>query len=107
MGYGVQKKSLVTGAISSVKSEDIAKTNISRPEEALQGRTSGVQVVPQSGAPGAGMNVRIRGYSSNANSNPLYIIDGTKTSDINYLYPGDIASMDVLKDAASAAIYGA
>jgi TonB-dependent starch-binding outer membrane protein SusC len=107
VGYGIQKKSLVTGAISSVKSEDINKINISRPEEALQGRASGVQVVPQSGAPGAMMNVRIRGYSSNANSNPIYIVDGTKTGDINYLDPSDIAAIDVLKDAASAAIYGA
>jgi TonB-linked SusC/RagA family outer membrane protein len=107
IGYGVQKKSLVTGAISSVKSEDIGKTNISRPEEALQGRTSGVQVVPQSGSPGAGMNVRIRGYSSNSNSNPIYIVDGTKTGDINFLDPSDIASIEVLKDAASSAIYGA
>ena len=107
IGYGVQKKSLVTGAISSIKSEDIGKTNISRPEEALQGRTAGVQVVPQSGSPGAGMNVRIRGYSSNASSNPIYIVDGTKTMDINYIDPSDIESMEVLKDAASSAIYGA
>ena len=107
VGYGVQKKRLNTGSIASVKVEDIAKINISRPEEALQGRTSGVQVVPVSGAPGAGMNIRIRGISSNAGSNPLYIVDGVKTGDINYLDPSDIASMDVLKDAASCAIYGA
>lgn len=107
IGYGVQKKSLVTGAISSIKSEDIGKTNIARPEEALQGRTAGVQVVPQSGSPGAGMNVRIRGYSSNSNSNPIYIVDGTKTMDITFIDPGDIESMEVLKDAASSAIYGA
>ena len=107
VGYGIQKKSLVTGAISSVKAEDIGKTNISRAEEALQGKTSGVQVVPVSGAPGAGMNIRIRGVSSNAGSNPLFIVDGVKTGDINYLDPADIASMEVLKDAASCAIYGA
>ena len=107
VGYGVQKKSLVTGAISSIKAEDIANINISRAEEALQGRTAGVQVVPVSGAPGAGMNIRIRGVSSNAGSNPLYIVDGIKTGDINYLDPSDIASMEVLKDAASSAIYGA
>ena len=107
VGYGVQKKSLVTGAISSIKAEDIGKINISRAEEALQGRTSGVQVVPVSGAPGAGMNIRIRGVSSNAGSNPLFIVDGIKTGDINYLDPADISSMEVLKDAASSAIYGA
>src|ERR1035437_2685880 len=107
VGYGVQKKSLVTGSISSVKSDDFSKTNISRAEEALQGTVSGVQVVPVSGAPGAGMDIRVRGVSSNAGSNPLYIVDGVKTGDINYLDPSDIASMDVLKDAASCAIYGA
>jgi TonB-linked SusC/RagA family outer membrane protein len=107
VGYGIQKKSLVTGSISSVKAEDIGKTNISRAEEALQGRTSGVQVVPVSGAPGAMMNIRVRGVSSNAGSNPLFIVDGVKTGDINYLDPADIASMEVLKDAASCAIYGA
>ena len=107
VGYGVQKKSLVTGSISSIKAEDIGKINISRAEEALQGRTSGVQVVPVSGAPGAGMNIRIRGVSSNAGSNPLFIVDGVKTGDINYLDPSDISSMEVLKDAASCAIYGA
>src|ERR1035437_8754523 len=107
VGYGISKKSLITGSISSIKAEDIGKTNISRAEEALQGRTAGVQVVPVSGAPGAGMNIRIRGVSSNAGSNPLFIVDGVKTGDINYLDPADIASMEVLKDAASCAIYGA
>jgi len=107
VGYGVQKKSLVTGAISSVRSEEFSKTNISRAEEALQGTVSGVQVVPVSGAPGAGMDIRVRGVSSNANSNPLYIVDGVKTGDINYLDPSDISNMEILKDAASCAIYGA
>jgi len=107
VGYGVKKKSLVTGAISSVTADDISKTNISRAEEGLQGRTSGVQVVPVSGAPGAGMNIRVRGYGSNGGSNPLYIVDGIKTGDINYLDPSNVANMEVLKDAASCAIYGA
>lgn len=106
VGYGVQKKSLITGAISSVNAEAIGNTNISRAEEALQGKTAGVQVVPVSGAPGAGMNIRIRGVSSNAGSNPLFIVDGIKTGDINYLDPSDISSMEILKDAASSAIYG-
>ncbi len=107
IGYGVQKKSLVTGAISSVNSEDIQDRPVSRPEQILQGKTPGVQVIPASGSPGAGMQVRIRGYGSNGNSNPIYIVDGVKTGDINYLDPNDIASMEVLKDAASSAIYGA
>lgn len=107
VGYGTQKKSLVTGAISSVKAEEMQNTSITRAEQVLQGKTSGVQVIPISGSPGAGMNVRIRGYSSNANSNPIYIVDGVKTQDIGYLDPNDISSMEILKDAASSAIYGA
>lgn len=107
VGYGIQKKSLVTGAISSVKSQDIQYTSISRAEQVLQGKTSGVQVIPASGSPGAGMEVRVRGYGSNGNSEPIYIVDGVKASDIAYLDPNDIASMEVLKDAASSAIYGA
>lgn len=107
VGYGVQKKSLVTGAISSVKGEDIVNLSITRPEQALQGKTAGVQVISSGASPGAGMKVRIRGVSTNGSSNPLYIVDGVKTGDINYLDPSDIQSMEVLKDAASAAIYGA
>ncbi|MBN2611679.1 MAG: TonB-dependent receptor [Bacteroidales bacterium] len=107
IGYGVEKKSLVTGSISTVKAEDIANTSISRAEQALQGRTAGVYVLPASGSPGAGIKVRIRGAGSNGKSEPLYIVDGVKTSNINYLDPGDIERMEVLKDAASSAIYGA
>ncbi len=107
IGYGVQKKSVVTGAISSVKSEDIVNTSITRTEQALQARTAGVQVISGSGSPGAGMKVRIRGYSSNGSSEPLYIVDGMRTTDISNLDPNNISNMEVLKDAASAAIYGA
>jgi TonB-linked SusC/RagA family outer membrane protein len=107
VGYGVQKKSLVTGAISSIKAEDIINLSITRPEQALQGKTAGVQVISAGGSPGAGIKVRIRGVSTNGSSNPLYVVDGVKSGDINYLDPNDIESMEVLKDAASAAIYGA
>ena len=107
VGYGVQKKSLVTGAISSIKADDIVNLSITRPEQALQGKTAGVQVISAGGSPGAGMKVRIRGVSTNGSSNPLYIVDGVKSGDINYLDPNDIQSMEVLKDAASSAIYGA
>lgn len=107
IGYGIQKKSVVTGAISSVKAEDIMNTANTRPEQALQGKTSGVQVLSSSGAPGSAMKIRIRGYSSNGNSEPLYIVDGLRTTDISNLEPSNIASMEVLKDGASAAIYGA
>ncbi|ALI98794.1 SusC/RagA family TonB-linked outer membrane protein [Rufibacter tibetensis] len=107
VGYGTQQKSLVTGAISSVKAEEIATVSSSRVEQALQGRTAGVTVLPASGSPGAGMRVRVRGTGSNANSEPLYIVDGVRAGGIEYLDPSEIASIEVLKDAASAAIYGA
>ncbi len=107
VGYGVQKKSVVTGAISSVKADDIENSSNTRIQEVLQGRASGVHVVSSSGAPGASMKIRIRGYSSNGDSDPLYIVDGLRTDDISGLEPSNIESMEVLKDGASAAIYGA
>ena len=107
VGYGVQKKSVVTGAISSVKAEDMITSANTRPEQALQGKTSGVQVLSTSGAPGGSLKIRVRGYSSNGSSDPLYIVDGLRTDDISTLEPTNIASMEVLKDGASAAIYGA
>ncbi len=107
IGYGVQKKSNVTGAISSLKSDDLESSLASNAASALQGRVSGVQVVQNSGAPGSAPIIRIRGYSSNGSSDPLYIVDGLKVSDISYLEPSSIESMEILKDAASAAIYGA
>jgi TonB-linked SusC/RagA family outer membrane protein len=107
VGYGVQKKSVVTGAISSIRAEDLPHSANTRPEQALQGKTSGVQIISSSGSPGASMKIRIRGYSSNGNSEPLYIVDGLRTEDISSLDPGNIATMEVLKDGASAAIYGA
>jgi TonB-linked SusC/RagA family outer membrane protein len=107
VGYGVQRKSSVTGAISQVKAEDMENRTITRPEQALQGKTAGVQIIQTSGAPGAGPEVRVRGYSSNASSSPLFVVDGVRMSDIGGINPNDIASMEVLKDASSAAIYGA
>lgn len=107
VGYGVQKKSSVTGAISQVKAEDMQNRTISNASQALQGKTAGVQLITTSAAPGSTPTVRVRGYSSNASSNPLYVVDGVRMSDIGGLDPNDIASMEVLKDAASAAIYGA
>lgn len=107
IGYGVQKKSLVTGAISSISSEQISSTSVTRAEQALQGKTAGVQVISTSGAPGADMKVRIRGYSSNGAADPLFIVDGVKTPNISFLNPEDISNIEVLKDAASSAIYGA
>jgi len=106
VGYGAKKKSLVTGSISSVKAKDLQTTSASRADQAIMGKTSGVRVLPTSGSPGASSKIRIRGTNSNSNSNPLYIVDGMKTGDINNIDPGDIESMEVLKDAASSAIYG-
>ncbi|MFW6222224.1 MAG: TonB-dependent receptor plug domain-containing protein, partial [Bacteroidota bacterium] len=106
VGYGVQKKSLVTGAISSVSAEDIETTAATRVDQAIQGKTAGVMVLPTSGSPGAGTKIRVRGTNSNLESDPLFIVDGMKTGDINNIAPGDIESIEILKDAASAAIYG-
>ena len=107
VGYGVQKKSSVTGAISQVKAEDMENRTVTTAAAALQGKTAGVQLVSTSSAPGSAPVVRIRGYSSNAGSDPLYVVDGVRLEDISGIDPNDIESMEVLKDAASAAIYGA
>ena len=107
VGYGVQKKSDLTGAISQVKSEDIANRTITSPEAALQGKTAGVQAFASSAAPGKTPAIRVRGISSNNDANPLYVVDGRITSSISGIDPNDIESMEVLKDGASAAIYGA
>jgi TonB-dependent SusC/RagA subfamily outer membrane receptor len=106
VGYSTQKKSLVTGSISKVEADDLNK-NSARIEQALQGRSAGVNIMQESGAPGAGLSVRIRGTSTNKNSNPLFIVDGMRTGGIEYLNANDIESIEILKDAASAAIYGA
>jgi len=107
VGYGQEKKSLVTGAVSSVKQQEIEAVSSSRIEQALQGRTAGVLILPTSGQPGAAVNIRIRGTGSNRNSNPLFIVDGIRASGIEFLDPSEIASIEILKDAASSAIYGA
>ena len=108
IGYGVQKKSDVTGAIASVRSTDLQNRSNSNAASALQGKASGVQVLNSSAAPGQGSEIRVRGYSSNsANIGPLMIVDGLKVDNIQYLDPSMIESMEILKDAASAAIYGA
>ena len=107
VGYGVQKKSVVTAAISSITSEDLKATPQTRVDNVLQGLTSGVTVTQSSGAPDAGSQVRIRGVGSINNSEPLYIIDGMPSGGIDYLNPNDIERIEVLKDAASGAVYGA
>ena len=107
VGYGVQKKSSITGSVSQVKSEDIEARTITTASQALQGKTSGVQVLSASARPGASPSIRIRGISSNGSSDPLYVVDGRLTKDIAGIDPNDIESMEVLKDGASSAIYGA
>lgn len=108
VGYGVQRKSDVTGAVSSVSADDIKGLSTVDAGAALQGKAAGVQILNTSGAPGQGANIRIRGYSSNSgNLGPLLIVDGLKVDNIQYLDPSMIESIEVLKDAASAAIYGA
>ena len=105
VGYGVQKKKLVTGATVQVKGDEIAKMNTTNPLQAMQGQPPGVSIASTSGQPGADMKVSIRGLGTVGNSAPLYLIDGVG-GDISTLNPADIESIDVLKDAASAAIYG-
>ncbi|WP_205503743.1 SusC/RagA family TonB-linked outer membrane protein [Rufibacter psychrotolerans] len=107
VGYGTQLRREVSTAISSVSAEEITQTPVTRVEQALQGRVAGVQVTNLSGQPGDAPTVRIRGIGSTGNSSPIFIVDGFPVGGIDYLNPGDIESIDVLKDAASAAIYGA
>ncbi len=106
IGYGTQKKKVVTGAIAQVKDTDIAKMPLLRIDQALQGKTAGVQVMNQSGQPGEAPTIRVRGVGTTGNSDPLYVIDGFVRGGLDQLNPGDIESIEVLKDAASAAIYG-
>src|ERR1035437_3299878 len=105
IGYGVQKKKLNTGANLQVKGEEIAKMNTTNPLLALQGKTPGMSISSTSGQPGSDLKVTIRGLGTIGNSQPLYIIDGVE-GDVTTLNASDIQSIDVLKDAASAAIYG-
>ncbi|MES2457143.1 MAG: TonB-dependent receptor [Bacteroidota bacterium] len=111
VGYGTQKKSVVTGAISSVKASDLENQPVVRLEQSLQGRTSGLTIAATSGQPGSSATVRLRGFTSfgNDKNNPLWVVDGVVIDNggIGYLNQADIESIEVLKDAASAAIYGA
>ena len=107
VGYGVQRKRDVTGATSTVKSDEIIKRPLVRVEQALQGTTSGVSVASSSGQPGAGLSVRIRGTNSITGSNePLYVIDGYIGGSVESINPSDIESLEILKDASATAIYG-
>lgn len=107
IGYGTQKRQDLTGAISSVSASQIEKVPVTTVSQALQGRMSGVQITNNDGAPGAGVSVLIRGVGSFGNNSPLYVVDGYPISGgLSSINPNDIASIDILKDASSAAIYG-
>ena len=106
IGYGTMKKKLVTGATVQVKGEDIAKLNTTNALEAMQSSTPGVQITQTSSQPGKGFKVYIRGIGTTGNSAPLYVIDGVAGGSLDGINPADIESIDILKDAASAAIYG-
>jgi TonB-dependent starch-binding outer membrane protein SusC len=106
IGYGTQKKKLVTGANLQVKGDDLQKQSTTNALQALQGQASGVQITSSSGQPGDGFNIIIRGKGTIGNFWPLVIVDGVQGVDLNSINPADIESIDVLKDAASAAIYG-
>lgn len=106
VGYGIQKKKLVTGATVEVKGNDLQKLNTISPFSALQSQTPGVQITSVSGKPGEGFKINIRGLGTIGNSEPLVIIDDIVGGDLNMINPNDIESIDILKDAASAAVYG-
>jgi TonB-linked SusC/RagA family outer membrane protein len=107
IGYGVQKKKLITGATVQVKGDEIAKLNTTNALEAMQSSTPGVQITQSSSQPGKGFKVFIRGIGTTGTATPLYVVDGVAGGDIDGINPNDIESIDILKDAASAAIYGA
>ncbi|MBD3616817.1 MAG: TonB-dependent receptor [Gracilimonas sp.] len=107
VGYGTKKRSEITGSVSSISSESIDDTPVLRVEQALQGRTAGVFVANQSGQPGESPTIRIRGAGTTGSADPLFVVDGMAVGGIDYLNPGSIESIEVLKDASSAAIYGA
>jgi TonB-dependent SusC/RagA subfamily outer membrane receptor len=108
VGYGTQRKSDITGAISSIKGSDLTQLSTQRVDQALQGRAAGVMVLNTDGAPGGNTTIRVRGSNSiNGGNNALIVIDGLQGGNLNSLNPNDIESIEVLKDASATAIYGA
>lgn len=106
IGYGVQRKSDITGSISSVSGKDINKTPVSSALQALQGRATGVNIIQNTGAPGSSTTIKIRGTGTVNDSDPLYVVDGFIVDNIDYLNPNDIENVEIFKDAASSAVYG-
>ncbi|HEA29484.1 MAG TPA: SusC/RagA family TonB-linked outer membrane protein, partial [Leeuwenhoekiella sp.] len=106
VAYGTSTKKDLTGAVSTVSSEELTNFPSTNVDQALQGKSAGIQVTQNSGAPGSGISVNIRGVGSFGNVTPLYVVDGFPTQDISYLNPNDIQSISVLKDASAGALYG-
>lgn len=106
IGYGTAKRGDLTGSVSSVSSKDIDAVPVATIDQAMQGRAAGVQVSSNDASPGGGINVQIRGVGSFGNNQPLYVVDGYPTQNVSNINPSDVQSIDILKDAASAAIYG-
>ncbi|HEX8350454.1 MAG TPA: SusC/RagA family TonB-linked outer membrane protein, partial [Hymenobacter sp.] len=106
VGYGTQRRSDLTGAVGSVTGAQLQQVATSDPVQALQGRVAGVDITTNSGQPGAGTRIRVRGVGTINNSDPLYVVDGVQTGDISFLLPTDIESTEILKDASATAIYG-
>lgn len=106
IGYGVQKKSDVTGSISSISGKDVNNTPVSSALQALQGRAAGVNIIQNSGAPGGGTTIKIRGTGTINDADPLYVVDGFIVDNIDHINPNDIENVEVFKDAASSAVYG-
>ncbi len=107
IGYGVQRKSDITGSISSVSGKDVNDVPVSSALQALQGKASGVNIIQNSGAPGGATTIKIRGTGTVNDADPLYVVDGFIVDDINHINPNDIANIEIFKDAASSAVYGA
>jgi TonB-dependent starch-binding outer membrane protein SusC len=106
IGYGTQKKSDLSGAVASVKMKELRDRSITNVEQMLQGTVAGVSAISESGLPGGNLKINIRGIGTLHNTDPLYVVDGVQTRDISLINPNDIESMEVLKDASTAAIYG-
>jgi TonB-dependent SusC/RagA subfamily outer membrane receptor len=107
VGYGSQRKSDLTGAVSSIKGADLTQLSTQRVDQAIQGRAAGVYVLNTAGAPGANTTIRVRGMNSiNGGNNALVVVDGLQGGNLNSLNPNDIESMEILKDASATAIYG-
>jgi len=106
VGYGTVRKKDLTGAVGSVKNEQLTQVATPDAVQALQGRVAGVQVIANSGEPGSGATIKIRGIGSINGSSPIYVVDGYQTGDISFLAPADIENIDILKDASATAIYG-